>query len=767
MTEYDITEAFKRIENELIDSMIRNLKKHRVEEIEEGRDWEMWQGQQIREMERYRQRNLSKFTSDFMDINDKTRELYDRAFREGADTPTKAGLSKLLGKNYKGSYGINEGKMNSLIEATQSDLEKAEQAVLRKANDEYRKIIFDAQVYAQSGGTYEQAVDMATKDFLKNGINSVVYKNGARHTIPDYASMAIRTGQKRAYLMGLGNQMNKMGVHTVRVNKRTGACPFCAVWVGRVLVDDVYSGGTVEESVMKNHPLLSFAMEKGFLHPNCKDVYSLYVEGISKPEKPPTRAEVDHMVAVYNAEQKLKHAKDKLASYRRLMRNSLDPQNKEKYRLLKEKWEEKVEKYQRIYDELTKKEVSPEALDVVPLINHSGMREAIEVERELTLKGLFEFPEGAITFGESWENEYGKEGDRWHRFETSTFVTLNKQISIPWEDFGRRGQSHLKWNLPSYRIEKPFLIQKKDFQNRAMTITRYENGQKNESEKWYIRNGYEYRGQIAIKKYNQYFMLDVGEKDNKFFFIMDGTVEEEGVVSKNTIDKILAREKIVSKRLWDNGVTFKQLRTRGDRYNQEIEDAFNHGMEVFHTAVEADGPVSLVTKEAYDKVKGEEMYRGIARNSSLRLGTAPPPRKCATQLMEGGVGDCFPSRGIYGDGVGYWSNSTQIGNNYSSRSEGIIVRAKIKDDAKIIMYDDAVRLFEEVYNAHPNDKSIYFSKDQRGSGMNLEVGKAMQILGYDAIIKPNGDHSGATFFIILNRSALVGVAGDYIWKVIG
>lgn len=38
----------------------------------------------------------------------------------------------------------------------------AETAVLRKADDDYRKAIFNAQVYANSGaGTYEKAVDMA------------------------------------------------------------------------------------------------------------------------------------------------------------------------------------------------------------------------------------------------------------------------------------------------------------------------------------------------------------------------------------------------------------------------------------------------------------------------------------------------------------------------------------------------------------------------------------------------------------------------------
>ena len=71
-------------------------------------------------------------------------------------------------------------------------MEAAETAVLRKAIDDYRKAIFNAQVYANTGaGTYEKAVDMATRT-CSRGLNCVEYANGARHTLADYADMAIR-----------------------------------------------------------------------------------------------------------------------------------------------------------------------------------------------------------------------------------------------------------------------------------------------------------------------------------------------------------------------------------------------------------------------------------------------------------------------------------------------------------------------------------------------------------------------------------------------
>lgn len=124
-------------------------------------------------------------------------------------------------------------------------MEKAETAVLRMANDQYRKVIFNAQVYANSGaGTYEKAVDMATKDFIAAGLNCVEYANGSRHTLADYADMAIRTASKRAYLQGEGQKRQEWGISTVIMNKRGNPCPKCLPFVGKILIDDVWSGGS-------------------------------------------------------------------------------------------------------------------------------------------------------------------------------------------------------------------------------------------------------------------------------------------------------------------------------------------------------------------------------------------------------------------------------------------------------------------------------------------------------------------------------------------
>jgi len=351
--EYDISRAFKRIENDLMESMVRNLKRHRAEEDELGIHWEQWQALQLKELERYRYENAEKFTDDFTDIDSRVMELfYDTYNKAQTDEEAKI-LDKIIQDEYSPVqvkdttfFNLNDDKLNILIERTQADFSRAEYAVLRRADDAYRKVIFDAQVYANVTNDYNKAVDMATHDFIKNGLQSIEYKNGSRHNISDYASMAIRTGNKRAYLMGTGNAHDKYGIHTVRVNRRTQACPLCVGYLGRVLVDDVYGGGTAQEASQLGVPTLSSAMQAGFLHPNCKDIYSMYVEGISQPAKPWTQEEIDEIVGEYNQEQALKHAQDMADSYTRLAKYALSPDNAQKYQARADNWQTRVDELQ-------------------------------------------------------------------------------------------------------------------------------------------------------------------------------------------------------------------------------------------------------------------------------------------------------------------------------------------------------------------------------------------------------------------------------------
>ncbi len=348
--DYDIAAAVRRIEDEVIASMIRNLDHHRAEEDKEGINWEQWQVKQLAALEEYKKRNAEKYGDIFDDINARIESLIKmqraaghaaqevailKALQKGAKLKKVSGRQAEISARF---FLANDRKINALIQATKADLQKAEYAILRMANDQYRKVIFDAQMYAASGaGTYESAVDMATKDFLRAGINCVEYSNGARHTASDYTDMAIRTASKRAYLTGEGESRRERGITTVIMNKRGNACPKCLPFVGKVLIDDVWSGGSSRDGP---YPLMSTAIAAGLYHPRCKDIHSTYFPGISTPPDDVfTKKELADIEAKAKKESDRQNAKRQAESCDRLAKYSLDDNNRKMYAARAKEWE--------------------------------------------------------------------------------------------------------------------------------------------------------------------------------------------------------------------------------------------------------------------------------------------------------------------------------------------------------------------------------------------------------------------------------------------
>lgn len=349
-TDYDIEKAFRAIEDELIASMIRNLDRHRAEEDELGFNWTQWQVEQLKALEKYKADNKTCFAGRFSDINSSIDAMIFTA-RQTGGTEQEQKILRAIKKGLKASkvsqgtegafFKLNTRKLDALIKATKADFAKAEHSMLRMSEDKYRQIIFNAQVYANTGaGTYEKVVDMATRDFLKAGINCIEYANGARHTVKDYARMAIQTASKRAYLTGEGEMRQSWGISTVVMNKRANACPKCLPFVGKILIDDVWSGGKASDGP---YPLMSSAMAAGLYHPNCKDIHTTYFPELDEePDGKFTKKELEKVKEDYRQNQKRQYANRMVEQFDRLAKYSLDPDNQKMYAARKEQWEQQL-----------------------------------------------------------------------------------------------------------------------------------------------------------------------------------------------------------------------------------------------------------------------------------------------------------------------------------------------------------------------------------------------------------------------------------------
>ena len=140
--------------------------------------------------------------------------------------------------------------------------------------------------------------------------------------------MAIRTASKRAYLQGEGLKRREWGITTVIMNKRGNPCPKCLPFVGKVLIDDVRSGGKKEDG---NYPLMSYAISRGLYHPRCKDAHTTYFPGISTADDTWTKKELDAIGQNAKIEAKQQYAERQAERFARLVMYSLDEENQRQY----------------------------------------------------------------------------------------------------------------------------------------------------------------------------------------------------------------------------------------------------------------------------------------------------------------------------------------------------------------------------------------------------------------------------------------------------
>lgn len=332
MTARDIADLFADLELRLIQSLKRNLRRHKDQEKAEGgkggvpESWPAWQAEKLRNLNKFRQQN-QKIVDEFSSsIDAETRTMMEEQFAE-ADGSEQA------------FFGVNADKVGALIDemtATEADVQKA---ALRYMDDVYRRTILRADAALTAGGvTMQQAVDLAVKDFLVQGITCIRYKNGRRVNIATYAEMALRTSNTRAMLLGEAQKRERIGIDTVLVSQYGACSETCLPWQGLVYIDDVWQPYSGEHTpggsygISRNgrsYMLLSVAVKAGLFHPNCRHTVGTWIEGVSRRPKPMDKAKIE---AASKLEARQRRMELKVREDKRLAEGTQDPDMVKEYR---------------------------------------------------------------------------------------------------------------------------------------------------------------------------------------------------------------------------------------------------------------------------------------------------------------------------------------------------------------------------------------------------------------------------------------------------
>ena len=326
-----IVRIFEEIEQRLVKSLKRNLGRHKEEEEQEGFNWSAWQAEKLRSLEKFRRENAAIMQEYTEQIDTETRQIMQEQFNEGVN-----GVDVPPAENQPAFFGVDTTKVNKLIEDVTYLEKNAETAALRMTDDVYRQTVNRVQLAMSTGSmTLQQAIDIAVKDFLDQGINCIVYRDGRRVNIADYVRMALRTTATRAALQGKSAKYKALGYDTVQVSSYGMCSKTCEPWQGRIYIEDTFSmwDGEVREQggilwgksnyCGKWFPLLSSAIEKGLFHPNCRHSINLWRDGDPLPES------VDNSDSErrYKLEQQQRALEREIRKAKRKVEGFTDPEN--------------------------------------------------------------------------------------------------------------------------------------------------------------------------------------------------------------------------------------------------------------------------------------------------------------------------------------------------------------------------------------------------------------------------------------------------------
>lgn len=348
--DYNVKQIFIDMETELIQSYQRNMSRHTQAELEAGFKWDAWQLLKLQDLRQYQKEARTIVDKHTRRAKDATTGILVSSYTDGIQVADAIIKKFKKGIDSESFSKINRRKLDALIDAINNDFDKIGVSALRLIDDQFRKTVFKAELMYSAGTTnLTQAIDIASHDFLHEGINSIVYSDGKRVNIASYAEVCLRSSSKKAYHTGEGARAAEWGEYLVQVTVHGSTCPKCAPWQGRVLIDDVYAGGKSDGK----HALLSEAMAEGLYHPNCRHTHGVYFDGISYAPLETGNAEQDE--EMYKAEQKQRYLERKIREWKRVKEGSVDDVERRKAEFKVKQWQAIMRKHINNNDFLSRK----------------------------------------------------------------------------------------------------------------------------------------------------------------------------------------------------------------------------------------------------------------------------------------------------------------------------------------------------------------------------------------------------------------------------
>ena len=266
--------------------------------------------------------DVQQFGNMFLQGTSKTGRIVKKTIKAVGDIVVKNEGFATLGKAHIASAFAYQKEAYDLLKNTGL-------GIYRKADDIYKEVAkLTRQALFKEGNilTRQMISNDMMKRFAEKGIDSIVYKNGARYGVDTYSEMVGRTMSSRVSQQGTFNRFQEHGYDLVRVSSHFNCCDLCAPYEGRIFS---LSGRS------KKYPPLSQAIRGGLFHPNCLHDTSAYFPGKSQPLETRVDPEAQKLIdehgykkaqkMTYQASQKQRGIERNIRKWKKESVYSVDP----------------------------------------------------------------------------------------------------------------------------------------------------------------------------------------------------------------------------------------------------------------------------------------------------------------------------------------------------------------------------------------------------------------------------------------------------------
>ncbi|URM86913.1 VIP2-like ADP-ribosyltransferase toxin [Microbacterium phage Typher] len=332
---WEIAQAYQQAELEILSQIRDRLDKGQALSDQE---WLTSRLAEVQVMRRDATKTLAGVNSS---MASKISGSFGNAYKDGEISALKDTASYLPQKPSAVSSRTRQNAVAAIARGNTQKIAGVMPSMLRQMEDDYKSVVKSAVKQVAAGGMDRRkatasALQAAFGKGLKTGPDG-------KMNLPDYVTMAVRTGTANALIQGHLDTLGENGMDLVMIYPGPRHCERCDAWSNKPLYRTSGKAGVhlfdsavdVKKVKVNVQGSLEDAKAAGWGHPNCRCNIGAYLPGVTKLQNPRPPWDEDG----YKAQQGQRGMERKIREWKTREALSLDPSERKAAHLKVTAWQ--------------------------------------------------------------------------------------------------------------------------------------------------------------------------------------------------------------------------------------------------------------------------------------------------------------------------------------------------------------------------------------------------------------------------------------------